>query len=80
MTAYHDDAEFTDIDRYITSQLHQAAAALTAAPTCSPGCVKYSAAAQDDEHHGETGNNSGERHPHWRRARRSSASAPRPAF
>jgi hypothetical protein len=30
MTASHDDTEFADIDTYITRQLHDAAAALTA--------------------------------------------------
>jgi hypothetical protein len=58
MTANHDDAEFADIDSCITSQLHEAAAALTAGTDMQARLhAVFRAAAQDDEHDGETGIN-----------------------
>jgi hypothetical protein len=60
MTANHDDAEFADIDSYITSQLHEAAAALTAGTDMQARLREvFRAAAQDDEPHDETGLNRG---------------------
>lgn len=58
MTAGHDDAEFADVDSYITSQLREAAAALTAGTDMRAKLREvFRAAAKDDGQDSEKGIN-----------------------
>jgi hypothetical protein len=60
MTADHDDAEFADVDRYISRQLSEAAAVLTARTDTQARLREvFRAAGHDSKYNGEADDNPG---------------------